>query len=386
MAQQSISNRDSIDYRDQLLVQAVNSIQDYAIFMLDPDGKILSWNEGAKRIKGYSEKEILGQHFSIFYTPEDLKRDHPEEELKIVRETGKFEEEGWRVRKDGQRFWASVLITALRDQQGKILGFSKVTRDLTERRMMEALTVAKKDLERALASRDEFLSIASHELKTPITSLKLQAQLLDAKIDPDQAMLPPLPKLKNGIQLILRQTDRLTSLIEYMLDVSRAHLGKFTFKFERVDLSKLVKDVFAQWEEPFKAAQTERTAEIESGIVIQVDRYRIEQVLSNLLSNVLKYAGGKPMNLRLKKEKTFAVIEIQDRGPGIDPSKLGRIFERYERAVDNQEASGLGLGLFISKAIVEAHGGKIQVESELNVGSTFRVTLPLDLNRIIASQ
>ncbi len=376
--------------------QLVESVKDYAIFLLDAKGYVSTWNEGAQRLKGYSRDEVVGKHFSMFYLKEDIDSGKCDYELREAGLTGRFEDEGWRVRKDGTRFWANVVITALRDSSGRVTGFSKVTRDLTERKRAEdklkranedlerrvamrvkELSKAKADLEDAIQTRDQFLSIASHELKTPITSLKLQAQMLKLRVDSRSGIAPSTEKLVAAADAILKQSDRLVSLVDDLLDVARVKAGKFTYNFQWVDLSKLIHDSIQNWLEPLRSANCALELDIEPGIEADVDGYRLEQVLSNPLSNVTKYACDKPVWVSLSKEDRNAVLIVRDAGSGIPLERQEKIFERFERATPHESISGLGLGLYISKAIVEAHGGKITVESQPGEGSVFTVRIPL---------
>lgn len=381
--------------------QMVDSVKDYAIFLLDKNGIVSSWNAGAERLKGYKAEEIIGKHFSVFYPEEDNKWGKTQYELSEAALTGRFEDEGWRLRKDGTRFWANVVITALRNKKGEVSGFSKVTRDLTERKRAEErlrkvneslerrvaertleLTKAKDELEQALYARDEFMSIASHELKTPITSMRLQVQVLQVLMKKGKDELLRDDTLPHALDTLLRQTSRLSSLIEDLLDVSRARLGKLTFEFENADLSSLVEGVVNQWREPLSKAHCTLTTDIQPGISGYADPYRLEQVLINLITNTIKYAPGAPIHVELHVEHQAAVFKVSDSGPGIHPEKHTRIFERYERAAVSPSVSGLGLGLYIAKTIVEAHHGTIQIESRQGKGATFSVRIPLNVKRV----
>ena len=376
----------------------VVGVRDYAIFLIDPNGIISTWNEGAERLKGYTSEQAVGRHFSMFYPEEDRETDKARYELDEATLTGRYEEEAWRIRRDGTRFWANVVITALRDKSGEIIGFSNVTRDLTERRRsderlrraneelerrVEVRTVelshAKSELEAALRARDEFLSIASHELQTPLTSLKLRVQILESKLDLAQGKYPTPLELSKSIEAIVRQSDRLSSLIEYLLDISRVQLGKFTYDFATTDLSALVRNAVDLWMEPLAAVGCPVRSQIEPDLVGEMDGPRFEQVISNLFSNAAKYAPGQAVEVSLRREGQEAIFEIRDHGPGIDKTRHERIFERYERILGGASVSGLGLGLFIARSIVEGHHGRIYLESQPGYGSTFVIRLPLNL-------
>lgn len=380
--------------------QLVEGVKDYAIFLIDPQGIVSTWNEGASRLKGYLPDEIVGQHFSKFYLPEEVRAGKCEFELKEARMTGRYEEEGWRIRKDGTLFWASVVITALRDARGNVSGFSKVTRDLTERRRAEErlrlaneelerrvqkrteeLSQAKLHLENAMQARDEFLSIASHELKTPITSLKLQAQMALARYDLAAGKIPAPEKTVSSLETVLRQANRLATLIEYMLDVSRVHLGKFTYQFETLNLSELLQSVVRQWADPLQSAGNTLDVNMAPNVIAQADPYRLEQAVANLLSNAMKYAPGSHVVLTMTLEPQTAVIRVADNGPGIDPANQSRIFERFERGRGVAGISGFGLGLYITRAIAQAHYGSIELDNRPGPGAAFTIRLPLNVEQ-----
>lgn len=230
--------------------------------------------------------------------------------------------------------------------------------------------------QRAILARDEFLSIASHELKTPVTSLKLQVQITRRNVKPELNQAPSPEKLVRFLDIANAQIDRLTRLIEDLLDVSRIQAGKITFDFERVDLGELVREVAARYADPLREAGCELTLEIQPGVIAEVDKGRFEQVLVNLISNSIKYAAGKPLKIALVEREKFVELSVADQGPGIPPERLTKVFERFERAVSSRNISGLGLGLFITREIVRAHGGSVRVTSEVGKGATFYVQLP----------
>lgn len=619
----------------------VESVKDYAIFMLDPQGYITSWNRGAELIKGYQASEIIGSHFSKFYTPADITRKHPQEEIEIAGRLGSFEEEGWRVKKDGSKFWASVVITRVNDQNGVLVGFAKVTRDLTERRLAEqvrleeqrnaaileqvkereqtldqifsqspsfmvllsvpdfrflrtnseylrligksgiigkrvievepelesqgliellnevvrtgkafvakekeihyapvdglpaktvyldfvyqplrrangeiyaiaaqgnevtekvlsrksvenerenfrnlfkqtpemvcvlrgpehtfefvndahikllgfaatgmtvreaqpesievhgildevyrtgktaelkeitvtlskrqrvfnltyaarrdeageisgvmilgvevtAIVQSRKRMQETLASRDEFFSVASHELKTPITNLKFQIQLFEREGKKGSKELLSSPRVVEKMGMMDRSVRRLTSLIEDLLDVTRMRSGKMRFEFDNMELKSSVMELVSRFQEEAWAQGLTIEPRLNHEITGHWDRLRIEQVVANLLSNAIRYGKSptgesKPIEVVLEDHGDKAKMIIQDHGVGIAEADYDRIFGQFEQAISSRSAGGLGLGLFISKQIVESHGGKIWVESNLGQGSKFSVELP----------
>jgi PAS domain S-box-containing protein len=372
--------------RMRLMIEAV---RDYAIFMLDPGGHIASWNSGAEAIKGYKADEVIGKHFSIFYTPEEAAAGRPERELRIATAEGRYEEEGIRVRKNGERFWANVVLSAIRDDSGTLRGFSKVTRDLTERRRIEqearqaesqALLERTRAIEaqNAIQVRDEFISVAAHELRTPLAALQLKLQGMEqqlAKAGPTPGG-EPAGRLATRLEGALRQTGRLSQLVDRLLDVSRIVSGKLVMEEEELDLAALVAQVVEDFREPAARAGSDLGLTSPSQVTGTWDRARLEQVVINLLSNAIKYGAGKPIAVELAATEAGVRLTVTDQGIGIPAESVERIFGRFERAVPIQHYGGLGLGLYVTRNIVEAHGGTIRVESVQGQGSTFTLDLP----------
>ncbi|ATB33644.1 sensor histidine kinase [Melittangium boletus] len=350
----------------------VDSVKDYAIFMLDPQGRVMTWNNGAARLKGYTAQEIIGQHFSRFYPPEDVASGKPAMELEIAIQEGRFEEEGWRLRKDGTPFWANVVISVIHDGTGKLMGFAKVTRDLTEQKRAEEERIRLAQTQEAVKLRDEFLAIASHELKTPLTAIQLQLQSLKRLVASLDA------KVGTGLDRAVRGTRRLSDLIESLLDVSRLTTGQLTLRPERFDLVTTATEVSERLREAALQADCQVQLQGEHLVEGTWDRLRIEQVLINLLSNAFKYAMGSPVEISITRELSEAILVITDKGPGIPEQALSRLFGRFERAAPMRHHGGLGLGLFVTREIVEAHGGTISVKNQPEGGARFTVRLPLE--------
>ena len=371
-----VSSLKESDERFRVLVE---SIRDYAVFMLDPDGRVATWNTGAALIKGYQREEILGKPIDLFYTREDRESGRPARLLAQAANEGRIEDEGWRVRKDGTRFWADVVITALRDEAGVLIGFSKVTRDLTQRQQAEQerrrLDADRIRAEEALRVRDEFLSLASHELKTPLTALLLELYGMRAPIERHHD-----ERLGRKLVRASRSADRLTRLIEMLLDVSRIATGRLTLKREPFELQRAMQQVVEIMEGSAAGASCEFLfdASPDAGSIVgDWDRLRIEQVVMNLLSNAFRYGAGQPVTLSLAREGAWAIVEIRDHGPGVPLGDLERIFERFERATGMLNEGGLGLGLYVSREIVLAHGGTIVGRTLPEGGACFTVRLPL---------
>jgi PAS domain S-box-containing protein len=546
---------------DELFHLLVSSVRDYAIFLLDPEGNIVSWNEGARRIKGYEADEIIGQHFSVFYSAAEVKRGKPAYVLRVAADEGRYEEEGWRIRKDGTQFWASVVITALRDKDGALLGYAKVTRDLTERRRREderaqllslerrareetssaferlraiqsvtetalshftldellpellkrisetlavdtaaVLLVSEDgdalvatsargleeeverniripigsgfagrvaadqrpividDVERgdvlnpilrekgvrslvgvpllvrsktlgvlhvgtlrrrqftnddveflqviadrvalaidrarlyadamaarteadaataAVKARDEFLSVAAHELKTPLTSTKAAAQLLQRSFARTEGLKPPQ---RRALDMIVQQIDKLGQLVTQLLETVRVQERQLTPQRRWTDVAALVRAAVAEAQATTSAHEIVMSAP--ESLFMSVDPLRLEQVLANLLSNAVKFSpnGGRIDVDLVRPTPTQVWITVRDRGLGVAPEHRARLFERFYQA--HGDRSGMGLGLYISRQIVEGHGGTIYAEFPDEIGSRFVVSLPVGLRDV----
>lgn len=531
-----------------LLVEAAMA---YGVARLDPGGRVMTWNAGVDPRKGYRVEDVIGRHFSIFYVEEDVARGRCEELLRTAATTGRANDECWHVRSDGSRFWAKVLIRALRDASGELRGFTKVTCDLTERRRFEdqlavrarrqaavaelgLFALKSRDLqsvmdrsvrivadmlgadftkvlelepsgalrlragvgwrdglvghatvgsdadsqagftlrsgapvvvlelqsdarfngpallrehgvvsglsviiegaegaapygvfgahsrhrrvfsdddiafvqsitnvlasaiqrrhadeqlhaaereaaqqrilvvqtEASVRERDAFLSIASHELRTPLTALVLHLQGLERTLENGQLSLRP------KVQKALKLTHRLGSLVERLLDVSCLASGALPFSPEDVDLAKVVEDIVEDFREQARNTSSNIVVTIESRPEGRWDRLRLEQMLSSLLSNALKYGQGKPVHVGVSGDTWSAHLSVRDGGIGIAREDIDRIFNRFERAVSHWHYGGLGLGLYLVRQIVEAHGGQIRVSSGSGEGSAFEITLP----------
>jgi PAS domain S-box-containing protein len=360
----------------RLLVEAV---EDYAIFLLALDGTVLSWNPGAQRIKGYTADEIVGRHFSAFYTPEERAVDRPMHLLGLAAAHGRFEDEGWRVRKDGTRFWADVVVTALRDADGQPYAYAKITRDLTERRAAEererqllAEQQARAAAEEALAARDRFLSIASHELKTPIASVRLSAESLQrarslGRLDD--------ARLDAGLGRLITAADRLGTLVDELLDITRLTADDAPIDARPVDLVSLAQEAIDRYAEVERPGRVRLDAP--DGVTVAGDASRLDQVITNLVDNALKFSDpSSEVIVAVRRAGDGAEVEVSDRGRGLGPG-AAPLFEAFGRGENVDDVPGLGLGLHISRQIVERHRGTIRAEArEDGPGARFTVTLP----------
>jgi PAS domain S-box-containing protein len=508
-----------------LLRLVVASIKDYAIFVLSPSGHVLTWNLGAQTLKGYAATEIIGQHFSVFYTPDARLAGRPAYLLEIAGREGRVEDEGWRVRKDGTYFWADVVITALRDETEVLVGFAKVTRDLTGRlhaeqeqarryaaeqsadrlhrlqqataalagasqpvevaaiiadrgarlldaagasvalvepdgttlelivsrtgaartphaddarvfqlspstsptaqarwvqaigldrlvvgllcveldppraleveehgllvafaeaaahaldrtRVYQAEAQARADAEAAMHVQDEFLSVAAHELRTPVAAVKATAQLAERMVRRGVAEPDDLIRFLRSIS---GSADRLTALVEDLLDVARLRTGHLPLRFEQFDVVGLARDTVARLQPTFAAHPIAVRVDGEPPAV-RGDPLRLEQVLDNLISNAAKYSPpGATIAIDVGPAEAGTLLRVQDSGIGLPPGEEERIFEPFGRAsnVSTQHVQGLGLGLAICRQLVVAQAGRIWAASPgLDLGTTVNVWLP----------
>jgi PAS domain S-box-containing protein len=355
----------------------VESVKDYAIFILDPGGHVLTWNLGAERIKGYRANEIIGKHFSIFYPPEDVAAGKTDHELEVAARTGRFEDEGWRVRKDGSLLWANVVITALRNADGSLLGFAKVTRDLTERRQAEetqrALAAERAKLEeksRIQEFQERFLAILGHDLRNPLASIDMGAGIL-RQLSKDPATIRIIDRMQSS-------SLRMSRMIEQILDLTRARLtGGLPLNPKPMDL----RDLIAQIIEELRLIHPSRTIALRSGPLPGVwDPDRLEQVFSNLVGNALLYGDpATPIAIEGRRDGRLVSVEVHNQGAPIPDDIQPEIFSpfrRGERDSRTAKTAGLGLGLYISREVAIAHGGGLDLRSNVSEGTTFRVTLP----------
>ena len=348
----------------------VESVTDAAIVMLDSEGRVVSWNTGAQRIKGYSAEEIVGQHFSRFYPAADIERGRPQHDLDAAAAQGRFEVEGWRMRKDGSMFWANVVFTAIRDPAGQPRGFAKLTRDLTERRQVEeTLTSAKGAAEKANLAKSEFLSSMSHELRSPLNAILGFAQLMESDAT------PATPSQKASIDEILRAGWYLLELINEILDLAQIESGKLSLSTEPTSLAEVILECQAMIEPQAQTRGIRMTfPPFDVPCFVAADRTRLKQVLINLLSNAVKYnkAGGTVVVDCDRGTAERIRLNVRDTGAGLSPEKLAQLFQPFNRLGQEHSAEqGTGIGLVMSKRLVELMGGVLGVESSVGVGSVF---------------
>jgi PAS domain S-box-containing protein len=363
---------------EQMYRMLVDGVTDYAIYSIDPQGRVTSWNSGAERTKGYKAEEIIGRHFSIFYTPEEIVAGMPDRTLNIARERGHFEDEGWRVRKDGTRFWSTVAVTPLKDEQGDLAGFSKITRDITYRKnLMDQVKRHTEELELRIAERERtnaeleaFSYSVSHDLRAPLRAIEGFSQALMEEYShlfDDTA--------KDYLEQVIGASTRMNRLVQDLLNYSR--LSRTELALDTVDLDAVL-----------AAALKELSAKERSSVSIANHRRArvlaheptLVQVLGNLISNALKFhVPEQPPQVTINigtgtRQKTVKV-SVTDRGIGIAPEHQERIFQVFERLHGIEDFPGTGIGLAIVKRGTERMEGRYGLESSLGKGSTFWIEL-----------
>ncbi len=350
----------------------VESVQDYAIFMLDPKGHVTTWNSGARRIKGYADHEILGRHFSAFYPEDERNPERIAERLRIATREGRFEQEGWRVRKDGTRFWCHVTITPVRDDDGTLLGFAKVTRDLTTQRAAEEeLLHAQRELAQSNAELDQFAAVAAHDLRQPLVTV---AGFVDLLARREGKRLSP--EGREMLRYVTSAAGGMLALIDNLL--AYASLGEPAPAAQRVDLRDAVANVATGLQSEIEARGAVLEVEIAPRAAVLGDAMAVHALVQNLVSNAVKYgsAEGPRVTIRVEATDDRWRLVVADNGPGIDPVDQARIFDAFQRLPESGDRSGNGLGLAICARAVQRLGGEVGVDSTPGAGSQFWALLP----------
>jgi PAS domain S-box-containing protein len=345
----------------------IDSVKEYAIFMLDPEGRIASWNLGAARMIGYTPAEIIGRPLDCFYPPEAAARGVLQDDLAAIIKNGSLETNGWRVRKDGSRFWANVVMHAMHDLEGRLRGFSQVIRDLTERQQFEELAESRE-------RTHEFLAMLSHELRNPLAPLKTAVELLRMRNLNDALA-------NRTVDVIDRQVKHLTRIVGELLDVSRITSGRITLASETLDLETLINGAVEAARPLLEAKRHSFVLKsAPDPVSIQGDSTRLTQVIVNVLNNAAKYTpeGGR-VEVEVRPAQQSVAIHVRDNGIGIAAELLLRVFELFtqgQRPLDRTDG-GLGVGLALVHRIVSLHGGTVKAFSAgPGRGSEFVVTLP----------
>jgi PAS domain S-box-containing protein len=375
---------DSLRMSEERYHQMIAEVQDYAIILLSVEGIIENWNVGAEKIKGYSAREVVGRKFELFYTEEDLKSGLPNRLLAIAKETGKAVQEGWRVRKDGTKFWGTIVITALHNREGKVIGFSKVTRDLTAQKITEEkLAAYTSELEKQNSELEQFAYVASHDLQEPLRKIQTFTGLIRENYD-DKVFV------EKYFQKLSVSAARMSELIKSLLNYSRLSKEKANLTVDEINLNEIVEEVKTD----FELLIEEKAATIISNAlpVIAGNRFQIGQLFSNLISNSLKFCEKEPIikissKIISKKEipqapktladKNYFQITFEDNGIGFENQYSELIFSLFQRLHGKQSIyTGTGIGLALCKKIIEIHNGFISASSVPGSGATFIIYLP----------
>ncbi|SKC99798.1 PAS/PAC sensor hybrid histidine kinase [Burkholderia sp. YR290] len=367
-------NARELDKRFRVLVDA---IKDYAITMLDSHGHIMTWSAGSTQVMGYTPHEVIGQPAALFYTPEDIAAGRPQRDLELAAREGRVEMEEWRVRKNGTIFWANIITTALRDPNGALQGFAKITRDMSRRRRLE-------ELEASSQRMSQFLALLGHELRNPLAPLRNAVSMLQLKTADHHAFVPEH-------ELIDRQLSHLTRLVDDLLDAGRVTLGRVQIEPKPVSMQAIAQ-LSIEGSAPLLAAR-EQTLDVvlpDTPMTIKGDLTRMVQVVQNLLNNASKFSpAGASISLQVFRSGRLLAIRIHDSGRGIDPDAIDAIFNLFVQETPTEEQadkSGLGIGLTLARAIVDLHGGHIEAHSEgRGKGSVFTVWLP-EFSHAIAAE
>ena len=369
-----ITDRREAELRYRLLIEGVT---DYAIYSLDKNGNITSWNSGAQRIKGYSAQEIIGKHFSQFYTKEDAEAGLPAKVLARASAEGHFEGEGWRVRKDGSQFWSSVVITPIRNDAGEIMGFSKITRDVTDRmRLLEKIKQHSAELEvriaeseRTNAELEAFSYSVSHDLRAPLRAIEGFSDII---LTDYGGQLPPAAV--ELLQNVIHSAGRMNQLVQDLLNYSR--LSRIDIDIAPLSVAAVVQDAIEQLDESLR---DKIIASIDPALRVQAHKLTLTQSLLNLIGNALKFYPPKQTphaEVTAKREGRNVVIQVSDRGIGIARQHQERIFKVFERLHTADAYPGTGIGLAIVRRGIQRLGGEVGVESEPGKGSRFYISLP----------
>ena len=353
----------------------VDSVEEYAIYMLDASGNVVTWNKGAQKIKGYRGDEIIGKNFACFYTAEDVGAGKPQRNLREAAERGHIRDQGVRIRKDGSTFEAEVVLTALRDTSGNIRGYSKVTRDITNQIRSREFEAEKIAAEKAGKAKDDFLAALSHELRTPLTPALAAATYLED----NAAKLPS--EFVEDVQIIRRNVQLQARLIDDLLDLTRVTRGKLHLELESCDAHSIIRNAIETASSAIAAKKLKLSTKLHAKeYCIWAECIRLQQVFWNLINNAVKFtpSGGQIAIRTYNGEHGRFHFDITDNGIGIEPDRLDSLFVPFQQADASvtRQFGGLGLGLAISKHLIDLHHGTIEAESRgRSFGATFKVTL-----------
>jgi PAS domain S-box-containing protein len=367
--------RDEMSRRAHELALLVDTIRDYAILLLDPEGTITTWNAGAARLKGYTEEQAVGRSFSMFYTDEDRTHGLPQTLLATAAREGRVENEGWRVRRDGTKFWANVLITAIREPDGTVIGYGKVVRDLTERRAADqALREANTRLERTNRELDRFAAVAAHDLQEPLRTIGGFSGLLVERhgAELDGAARRYLDHITSGV-------TRMSQMVDDLLDYARAAESSGV-PGSTVVLADSVGAVLKELQATIDDHGTPIEVDVAAELHVHAESRDVEAALRNLISNAVKFASAEQPRVTVRAALLEGArdirLDVVDNGMGIDPQDRPRLFQPFARLPSAAGQPGTGLGLAIAQRVIERNSGSIGVDSTTGAGSRFWFTLP----------
>lgn len=357
----------------------IMGVKDYAILMLDPQGIVTTWNEGAERIKGYRAEEIVGYHYSKFYPPEAIAAGKPARELQIAVEQGRFEEEAWRMRKDGSRFWANIVITSLFDANGKLRGFGKVTRDISERKAVEAerekiaaeLARYTRALERSNLELDAFAYAASHDLKAPLRVIHNASTWIEEDLAGKLTA-----EMSENMNLLRSRVRRMDRLLDDLLEYSRIGRETDDSHTEAISGTVLMENIQGLLSPPEGFI-----VDVSSTLAgMEVFRMPLQQILINLISNAIKHHDKKTGRIEVSVEDVGAMLRfsVKDNGPGIPAEYHEKIFKMFQTLKPRDQVEGSGMGLAMVRKHVDIAGGELKLDSAVGQGSTFSFTWPKD--------
>jgi PAS domain S-box-containing protein len=352
------------EVRSRLLIEG---IRDYAIFMIGTDGLVTSWNIGAERITGYTSEQIIGRHFSVFYPPKAIADKFPEYELKKAKENGRFEDEGWRLRKDGSTFWANVLITPIYNEQNRLIGYSKITRDLTEKVRNEELMQKNKELHKINTDLDNFIYTASHDLKAPIANMQGLIAVLDKQLS-----LKASPTEKKILGLMNVSIENLTQTIANLTEITKVQKD-VEQSAETISFTEILNQIKIDVEQQLldSGAVLEENLQVQD---IEFNRAYLRSILYNLLSNAMKFRSpARPLHITISTyaEDAYIILSVKDNGLGLTENQQAKLFSLFKRFHNHVEGSGIGL--YMIKRIIENKNGHIEVASKPDVGTEFKV-------------
>jgi PAS domain S-box-containing protein len=357
----------------------VEQVKDYAIFMVDSDGRPTSWNEGVHRVLGFEEAEFIGTDITpIIFTPEDLAQGVPEAEFSQAATAGTAGNDRWMRRKDGKRFWASGVTTGLRNSHGELIGYSKVMRDLTDQKH------ADEALKQADRRKDEFLATLAHELRNPLAPLRNSLHIL-------QLTACDEPAIERICKTMERQVDHLVRLVDDLMEVSRITRGTIDLRKENIELAAVARAAIETSRPLIDAAGVQLAISLpQEPVMLNGDPVRLGQVFINLLNNAAKYTNEDgQIWFTARREGNEAVVSVRDTGVGIEPESLAKVFDMFmqvDRSTTRAQG-GLGIGLTLVRSLVEMHGGSVAAISEgPGLGSEFIVRLPLSTEEWTAAQ